>query len=126
MATNLAPLQAAIKLIADAVSDAVASKGDSNSVLKAAQFENLIPDVLALLPQIGQISLSGLAPADYTTLLTNLAADLALPAGNTASIINASVKLLEDLTTVIYPDVLALIAAAKSAPAAATPAVAAT
>jgi hypothetical protein len=123
MATNLVPLQAAIKLIADAAGDAIKASGDSSTALKAAEFENLIPDVLALLPQIGQISLAGLAPADYATLLTNLATDLALPASHTAAIINASIKVIEDLVTVVYPDVKVLIAAIQAAP---TPAPAAT
>lgn len=119
MAANLVPLKAAIKLIADAANDAIKAAGDTNPTLKLLDFQNLIPDVLALLPQIGSISLSGLAPADYTALLTELTTDLALPAGHTAAIINASIKLIEDLIAVIVPDVEALVAASKAAPAAA-------
>lgn len=122
MAANLAPLKAAIKLIADATRDVMKAAGETNPTMKLLDFQNLIPDVLALMPQIGNISLSGLSPADYSTLLTELATDLALPAGHTAAIINASIKLLEDIALVIVPDVEALIAAAKAAPAAVLPA----
>lgn len=115
---NLVPLQAAIKLIADATNDAIKASADATTALKLGEFTNLLPDLLTLLPQIGSISVSGLAPADYATLLTNLATDLALPAGHTANIINASMKLLEDIATLIVPDVQALVAVIQAAPVA--------
>lgn len=121
--TNLAPLKAAIKLIADAGNDVVKSLSDTTAAAKLAEFQNLITDLMTLVPQIGQISLSGLAPADYAALLAELAVDLAIPQAHTAAIVNTSIKLLEDIATVIYPDVTALIAAIQAGPVAA-PAVA--
>ena len=121
MATNLVPLKAAIKLIADAAGDAVKAVGDATPIGKVLEFQNLVPDLLALMPQIGQISLNGLAPEDYAALLTELATDLALPAGHTAAIVNASIKLLEDVALTLAPDVQALLAAVKAAPAPAVP-----
>lgn len=118
---NLVPLQAAIKLVADATADGVKAASDTTSAAKMTEFENLIPDLLVLMPQIGTISVAGLSTSDYSTLLQNLAADLNLPASHAANVINASMKLLEDLVTVIYPDVQAVIAAVKAAPAVVTP-----
>lgn len=115
--TNLGPLKAAIKLVADAVSDGIKASGDATTPAKLADFQNLIPDVLNLIPQIGQISLSGLAPADYAALLAELAVDLAIPQAHTAAIVNASIKLLQDVATIIVPDIESVLAAVQAAPA---------
>lgn len=115
--SQLAALQSVIKLIADAADDVVAAGGKFTTA-SLPQFSNLLSDVMALMPQVGSISLSGLATQDYVTLLGNVATDLALPAGQTANIVNASIKLLEDLAS----DIPALIAAIKPpAPAPAAP-----
>lgn len=111
--TNLGPLKAAIKLVADAVSDGIKASGDATTPAKLADFQNLIPDVLNLIPQIGQISLSGLAPADYAALLAELAVDLAIPQAHTAAIVNASIKLLQDVATIIVPDIESVLAPSK-------------
>jgi hypothetical protein len=99
-------LQAAIKLLADAAADVV----DGASGI--AGYENLLPDVLTLLPQVNQLNaeIKALQPADYETLITTLATDMNLPAGKTASVISASVKLLTDLAT----DIQAVVAATKT------------
>ena len=116
MATNLTALQAAIKVVADVVSDSVAAASATSSAAKLADFENLLPDVMALIPQIGDVpsEASALAPADYATLVESLASDLSLPNGKVESIITAAVKLISDIATVIVPDVEAVLAAAKA------------
>ena len=116
MSTNLTALQSAIKLVADAAMDSVKAIGDSNTASKMAEYENLIPDLMALVPQIGQIpaEASALQPADYAALIQILATDLALPAGHVEGIITVSLKLLTDIVTVIVPDVQALIAAIQA------------
>ena len=100
-----ASLQAAIKLVADAASDVVSGASG------IAGYENLLPDLIGLLPQIGQIKsdISALSPADYEVILVDLAKDMNLPAGKTASVVAASVKLLTDLAT----DIEAVVAATK-------------
>lgn len=117
MAANLDPLKALVKLVAHAVSASVKAAGDSSASAKIGEFQVLIPDVLALLPQIGSISLSGLAPADYVALVEELASDLSVPDAHAAGIINASLKLIADLV----PDVEALVAAIKAAPVVVAP-----
>lgn len=116
MATNLAPLKAAIKLVADGVADGIKAAGEATSAAKLVDFQNLIPDILTLLPQIGDLSVNGLSSQDYATLLAELATDLAIPNSHIAGIVNASVKLLQDIVVVIVPDVEALVEAIKQAP----------
>jgi hypothetical protein len=101
-----AALQAAVKLLADAASD-VASHASG-----VAGYENLLPDLLGVLPQVGQIGaqIKALEPADYETLLATVASDLSLPTGKTALVVAASMKLLENLAT----DIEAVVAASKS------------
>jgi hypothetical protein len=117
MATNLTALQTAIKLIADATTDSIKAAGDSTTAAKIAEYENLLSDVIALIPQIGDIptEASALAPADYATLVANLATDLALPAGSKLeNIVNASVQIISTVATTVVPQVEALIAAVKA------------
>jgi hypothetical protein len=62
-----------------------------------------------------------LQPADYAILVSDLAADLSMPDAHVAGIVNASVKLLSDLATVMLPDIKALMAAIAVAPVAPAP-----
>lgn len=116
MATNLSALKAAIKLVADAATDSIKAAGDATSAAKLSEYSNLLPDVMALIPQIGDVPVEAkaLAEADYSTLLQELVADLALPEGHVKQVIAASLKLLTDIAMVVVPDVEALIAAIKS------------
>lgn len=110
---NLTALKALIKLLAHAAADTVtAIKDPGGAAAKLADFSNLVPDIMNLAPQLGNISFSGLAPADYVALVSELATDLAIPDAHAAGIVNASLKIIEDLV----PDVQALIAAIKAAP----------
>lgn len=116
MATDLTALKAAIKLVADATVDTVKAGSDATSIGKIAEYQNLIPDLMSLVPQIGNIptEASALQPADYQALIAELAADLNLPAGKVQSIVAASLKLLQDVVTVMVPDVQALLLAVKA------------
>lgn len=118
MAKDLSALKAAIKLVSDAVNDSVKPASGDSPAAKLVNFQNLIPDILDLLPKIGDIGaeVNGLSPADYGVLLGELAADLAMPNAHVGAIVTASIKLLEDIVQVILPDVQALIAAAQAAP----------
>lgn len=125
MATNLAALQGAIKLVADAALDTVnAIKPGQSTLSRLLAYKNLVEDVVALVPQIGDIpaELKALQPADAAVLASSLAIDLALPAGKAADTLNASLKLLSDLVLVVLPDVEALVAAIKEPAAPAAPA----
>jgi hypothetical protein len=115
MATNLVALQAAVKLVADAVDDGIKAAGDSSALSKAMEFENLLADLINLLPQIGDIpsEASQLQTADYISLLGSLGADLVLPAGKAQNILSSSIKFISDIASVMVPDVEALIAAIK-------------
>ena len=116
MAQDLSALQAAIKLVADAVNASIKASGDATSAQKIAEYQTMIPDLLALLPKIGDIpaEVDALAPSDYASLLQSLATDLVLPNSKASGVLNASVKLLSDISQVILPDVQALVAALKA------------
>lgn len=109
MATDLTALKAAVKLVADAVTDGLSSG------VGTVKYANLVPDALALLPTIGDIptEISQLAAADYAALVTELASDLKLPTAKSEAVFAASIKLLSDLSLVLVPDVQAVIAATK-------------
>lgn len=114
--TNLSALQAAIKLLADLINDSIKAAGDSSIPAKLEDFSNIIPDIMALIPSIGSIpsEAAAMQPADYGALVSSLAADMALPEGKAANMINAGVKIISDLASIIVPDVEAFIVAANS------------
>lgn len=107
--TNLDPLKAVIKILADVGLDSVKAYGDSGAAAKLGDFSNVLPDVMALIPQISQVSIAGLQPEDYVSLAEQLVADLAISNQHAQNIVNASLKLIQDM----IPDVEALIAAIK-------------
>lgn len=114
---NLSALSQAIKLLADAVKDTMAALQPGQSAMaKLLAYSNLVPDIEALIPQIGSIGseVGSLSPADYVTLTSQLVSDLAISDVKAQAIIASSLKLLSDLAVVILPDVQALISAAKS------------
>lgn len=129
MATNVAALQSAVKIVADAIKDTLAALQPGQSlVAKVLDFENLVTDVAALIPVIGDIpsEVKAMAPTDAVALVDGLVVDLAISNEHAKAIAESSVKLLSDLAIVIVPDVQALIAAIKApATAAAVAAVAA-
>lgn len=123
---NLKALSQAIKTLADAVKDTMAAIQPGQSILgRLASYSNLIPDLEALIPQIGDIvgEASALKPEDYVTLVSLLVTDLAVTDEKAKAIIAASLKLLSDLALVIVPDAQSLIAAINT-PAAPAPSVA--
>lgn len=116
MATNLTALQAGIKLVADVVVDSEKAAKDSGLPTKIADFGNILPDILSLLPQIGEIpsEAKALGATDYATLMANLVADLGLPHDSKLEkIADAAIKMISDIATYIVPDAEALLAAVK-------------
>lgn len=113
MATDLSALKAAIKLLVDAGKDV-------QSGASVVSYANLFPDIIALVPSIGDIpaEAKALEPADYVELVGALASDLSVTDAHSAAIISASVALLNVLVMSALPAVEALLAAIK-APAAA-------
>lgn len=107
--TNIAALQSAIKLIADMTDDVI------SGAVGATGYINLVPDIMSLLPQIGQIpaEVKSLQDADYQALLATLTSDLSMPVGKAASTIAASINMLNVIATNVLPAVEALLAAAK-------------
>lgn len=116
MTPNQQALKSAIKTVADAVNDSIAAAKPGQSVIaRVANYYNLVADLENLIPQIGDIpaEISGLQMVDYVALVGELVTDLSVTEDKAKAIITASMKLLSDLATVIYPDVQALIAATK-------------
>lgn len=121
MNPNLAPIKALIDLVAAAVKATEAAVQPGQSALqRILDFEGLIPQLVAFLPQLSQVSLSGLQPSDYIALGEYLVSDLAIENAKAKAIIDASFKVVTDLVAAL-PDVEALVAS-FSAPAAAAPA----
>ena len=111
---NLKPLQDAVKLLADLASDSVKAAGDKgNSAVVLADFGSVFEDLFVLLPELSSFpNLKDLDGKDYTSLLMTLASDLTL-SGKSQNVLNACLKLLGDLVTYVYPDVVALVQTAK-------------
>jgi hypothetical protein len=104
---NVPALLAACKVLADVINDVAAGSTVDG-------YANILPDLITLLPQIGEIGTEAksLATSDYETLVSQLAGYLNLGTGKAESVLQASIKLLADLQPVVI-DVQALIAAAK-------------
>lgn len=104
---NLAALIAVTKLLADAANDFQVN-GKT-----AATFENLIPDVIALMPLLSDIptEAKGLAIADYEALLAQLVTDLMIANAKAKAYVDAALLFL----TGAMPGVTALITASKTA-----------
>jgi hypothetical protein len=117
MSTNIKPLQDAIKLICDLAVDSVHAGSVTGSSAKLAEYQNILPDLLILLPEIGDLptSVTSLSEADISTLIGTIGDDLSFPPGKAQNIVQASLKLLEDIAGYIVPDVEAIITAAHSA-----------
>ena len=118
MSAQTQALQALIALVAAAVKDSVAALQPGENLLqKLMGYENLVPQVMALVPQIGNLSVQGLQPSDYVQLAENLVSNLGLSSAHAQAIMNASFKLLNDGVALV-PDMEALVAAIKNPPAA--------
>lgn len=104
---NITALLAACKVLADVVNDAAAGSSVDG-------YANVLPDLMILIPQIGEIGAEAksLATSDYETLVSQLAGYLNLGSGKAEAVLQASIKLLSDLQPVVV-DVQALIAATK-------------
>lgn len=109
---QLAALKQVVKTVAHLGGDILQASHDPSAVQKLADFSNLLPDLMALLPQMGNIFLTGLAPEDYTALIVELGQDLVIPDAHAAGILNASLNLI---TAMIGP-VKQLMAAINAVP----------
>src|SRR4029077_20809645 len=96
MDTDLNALKSLIKLLADAALDtsAVVAAG-APPVVAIFTYKNLIPDILSLIPKIGEIpaEAKNLAPSDYVILVTELTKDLSITDIHAGAIIDAVLAL---------------------------------
>lgn len=112
-----AALIALIKLVADAAKDTVAALQPGQSLLvKLASYQNLISDVQALAPQVGDLKaeVAALKPEDYVALAGVLVADLALEQGKAQAIVTASLDLAAELVGPVLTKAEAVVAAVKA------------
>lgn len=119
MATDISALSNVIKLIVDAGKDTVAAIQPNQSVIgRFLAYENLIGDLFSVVPSLGEIpaEVAALSVADYAALAAVLAQDIAANNANATAVINAALKVLQDVVAIV-PDVEALVAAVKPAPA---------
>lgn len=115
--TDLKALKAAIKLLADAAVDTEKVVATGASPLGALlTYRNLIPDVLALVPQIGELPAEAkdLQPEDYVALVQEFAKDLVITDARAGSLVDAGLALLQELATGVIPKLEALAAAFRS------------
>lgn len=115
--TDVTALTSALNLIADAANDTIAAAtAGTTAAQKVMDFENLLPDLMALIPQIGNIpaEAKALQSADYITLVESFVTRLGVTNTHAEAIIAASLKLLTDIVNVIIPDVQGLVAAIKA------------
>lgn len=111
--TDLSALTAALDLLVDAGKDTMSAQG--NALQRITAYENLVPDLMALVPKIGDIpeEAKALKPEDYMSLTKHVVERLAVSDAHAQGVIDASINLLNDLVTYIVPDVTALLAAIK-------------
>lgn len=112
---NKQAIQDLVFTFADAAKDFEAAKGQSG-VLKLMQFQNLIADFSRLIPEIGDIPAEAkdLAYGDYMEIVASLVARLGIKDEHAVGIINAALKLANDIGSIIIPDVSALLNAIKA------------
>lgn len=111
---DLSALQAAIKLVADAVkdTDSVVSSGSKSPLAALLTYENLVPDFLSLAPELALIpsEISAMAPGDYLALAESLMGQLQLSNAHAEAVIKAAMAVLAPLVA-LFPSLEALIAA---------------
>lgn len=92
---DVSALQAALDLLADAAHDYITTTPDASGGL--AQYQNLLPDVLALVPKIGQIpaEVKGITLADGVTLVSALAARVSIPDDHAEKVLTAALEVLK-------------------------------
>lgn len=103
MATNLSALKDAIKMLADFGLDTRELVKDGPGLIGAMMdYKNLVADLSALIPEIGDIpsEAKALTPEDYVSLVSALVADLGLTEGRTGSLITAGMDLLAALASI--------------------------
>lgn len=123
--TETKALRDAIKLLADAAKDTAAIAATGGNPLAAfLAYRNLVPDVLALAPELGLVGpeAKALTAADYPMLVDELVADLGLPAGHVKDMIEAAVPVLNAGLGGLLPALEKLFKIAHTAPADAAPA----
>lgn len=125
MSTNLPGLLAVVNLVGDVAKDTSVSVNEPNQnfMIRVANYRNLLPDLVGLLSNVGDIpaEVKDLAPADYMTLVDSLVARLNIQNQHAEKIIETSLKLIGDLVETIFPDIQALLIAVRSAPTEAAP-----
>lgn len=107
---QLAALKSAVKLVAHVVSDSMKALKDATLAAKLADYSNIIPDLQTMLPEMGDISVSSLAPEDYAALVVEIGQDFQLTDAHAEAIVTASIALIVGL---IAP-VKALMSAIKA------------
>lgn len=117
MKTDLSALKAAVKLLADAAMDTekvILTGGSPLAALIA--YRNLVPDIMALAPQIGDVPVeaSAMKPDDYVTLIGELAKDLSLTDAHAGMVLDKALTLLQTVTGSVAPQVMALVDAVKN------------
>lgn len=115
--TNISALKKAIKLLADAAVDTEKVVATGASPLGALlTYRNLIPDVLALVPVIGELPAEAkdLKPEDYVALVQEFATDLAITDARASSLVDAGLALLQEMATGFLPKLEALAAAFRA------------
>jgi hypothetical protein len=124
---NQKALLATIRLIVDGAKDIEKALEPNQSLFdRIKDFENLIPDAIEEFKQFGDLKqeISLLQPSDIPALASVLVADLQLQDAHAQAIASACLKVIEDASNGIGPDIMALISAIKgpeAAPAAPTP-----
>lgn len=119
MNTNLVGLTAIINLIGDVARDTIIGLGKGeNAIQRIGDYENLLPDITALIHTVGDVpaEASALQPQDYLTLMETLAARLVISNTHAGNIIEASLLLLNHITNIVVPDIKQLLDAVKGAP----------
>lgn len=112
---QMAALVALVAVIAEAAKDVEAAVQPGQTALaRLMDLQGLAPKVMALIPEIGDISVAGLAPSDYISLAESLVSDLAISNAHAKAVVDAAFKLVVDVNQYVLPDVQALIAAIKA------------
>lgn len=114
--TKFPAVASALMLIAGVVHDAVKAVKDDESLLaKISEFENLIPMMVAFLPQAGDVSaqIKTFQPADYAAAAEYLVEELGFSSTAAQNVIRAAFPVLDKLVE-LEPLVMTLVAQVKS------------
>lgn len=108
MTTNIKSLSDLTTLLTDVVNDSLEAMAHGGNIAAAIfDYENLLPDILTLLPEVREIpaELKTLTGEDYKALVLELVGRLHLPEGHVKELIAATLPVFCTVLDNLFPQI---------------------